>query len=154
MTGYINVMLVLQSCSGSLHIPPGSSNKTNATSDGVCNFSNTEVEEDVDVIEEVFIPILEEVDRGIKQEEIPGDITFPDVNSEPDEVSYVCICVLLDTFYQSPGIFVFFLCHYFWPIETASLLVIKMFCCLFFWCVCVCVGGSVCTRWVCQHVIA
>jgi hypothetical protein len=100
-------MLVLQSCSDSLHILPSSSSETNATSDGVCNFSNTEVEEDEDVIEEVFISVNEEVDRGIKQAEIPGDITFPDIKSEPDEVSYVCICLLLDTFYQCPGISVF-----------------------------------------------
>ena len=107
--GYINVMLVLQSSSDSLHILPGSSSETNATSGGVCNFSNIEVEEDVDVIEEIFISISEEVDRGIKQEEVPGDITFPDIKSEPDEVSYVCICgLLLDTFYKCLGILVFF----------------------------------------------
>ena len=106
---YINVMLVLQSNSDPLHILPGSSSETNATSDGVCNFSNTEVEEDVDVIEEIFISVNEEVDRSIKQEEIPGEITFPDIKSEPDEVSYVCICLLLDTFDQCPGILVFFL---------------------------------------------
>jgi hypothetical protein len=85
MTGYINVMLVLQSCSGSLHILPGSSSETNAAPD-VHNFSNTEVEEGVDVIE-VPISINEEVDIGIKQEEIPSDITFPDIKREPDEVS-------------------------------------------------------------------
>jgi hypothetical protein len=107
MTGYINVMLILQSSSDSLHIPPGSCSETNATSDGVCNFSNTEVEEDIVVIEEVFISLHEEVDRGIKQEEIPGDISFPEIKSEPDEVSYVCICLLLGTFYQCPGILVF-----------------------------------------------
>jgi hypothetical protein len=107
MTGYINVMLVLQSSSDSLHIPPGSCSETNATSDGVCNFSNLEVEEDINVIEEVFISVNEEVDRGIKQEEIPGDITFPDIKSEPDEVSYVCVCLLLDTFYQCPGMSIF-----------------------------------------------
>jgi hypothetical protein len=83
-------MLVLQSCSDSLHIPPGSCSETNATPDGVCNFTNIEVEEDIEVIEEVFISVNEEVDRGIKQEEIPGDITFPDIKTEPDEVSYVC----------------------------------------------------------------
>ena len=104
---YINVMLVLQSNSDPLHILPGSSSETNATSDGVCNFSNTEVEEDVDVIEEIFISVNEEVDRGIKQEEIPGERTFPDIKSEPDEVSYVCICLLLDTFDQCPGILVY-----------------------------------------------
>jgi hypothetical protein len=107
MTGYINIAMVLQSCSDPLHILPSSSSQTNASSDGVCNFSDTEVEEDGDVIEEVFTAVNEEVDRGIKQEEIPGDITFPDIKSGPDEVSYVCICLLLDTFYQCPGISVF-----------------------------------------------
>jgi len=105
--GHINVTLVLQSSSNPPHILPGSSSETNTTADGVCNFSNTEVEEDVDVIEETFIVMHEEVDRGIKQEEIPGDINFPDIKSEPDKVSYVCICLLLDTFYQCPGMSVF-----------------------------------------------
>jgi hypothetical protein len=93
--GHINVMLVLQSCSNSLHILPGSSSETNATSDGVCNFSNIEVEDNaVDVIEEDFKVIHEEVNVGIKQEEIPGDITFPDIKSEPDEVSYMYMSVI------------------------------------------------------------
>jgi hypothetical protein len=94
-------MLVLQSCSDPLHIQPGSSSERNATSDGVCYFSNTEVEEDVDVVEEVFIAVHEEVDLDIKREVIP------DIKSEPDEVSYVCICLLLDTFYRCPGISIF-----------------------------------------------
>jgi hypothetical protein len=121
----------------------------------VCNFSYIEVEEDdIDVIEEVFKTVHEEVGVGIKQEEIPGDVTFPDIKSEPGEVSYVCICLLLDTFYQCPGVSVFLLCHYFWPIETAPLLGIKLFCCCCPppppWCV----VGWVCTGWVGQHVIA
>ena len=108
--GYLYVVLVLQSCSDSLHILPGASSEPNATSGVVCNFSNIEVEQDVDVIEELFISINEEGDRGIKQEEIPGDITFPDIKSEPDEVSYVYICgLLLDTFYRCPGILAFLL---------------------------------------------
>jgi hypothetical protein len=103
--GYINLMFFLQSCSDSLHILPGASSEPNATSGVVYNFSNIEDEEDVDVIEEIFISINEEVDRGIKKEEIPGDITFPDTKSEPDKVSYVCMCgLLLDTFYRCPGI--------------------------------------------------
>jgi len=53
-----------------------------------------EFEEDVDEIEEVFLSINEEVDRGLKQEEIPGDIIFPDIKSEPDEVSYICMSVI------------------------------------------------------------
>jgi len=70
------------------------SSQPNATSGGLCNFSNTDVEEDVDVIEEIFISINEEVDRGIKQEEIPGDITFRDIKSEADRVSYICMSVI------------------------------------------------------------
>ena len=86
--GYINVMLVLQSSTDSLHIVPGSSGESHATSsDGVCNFSNIEAEEDVDVIEECFIAVNEEADIGIKQEEIPEDISFSDLKAEPDGVS-------------------------------------------------------------------
>ena len=93
--GHINVMLVLQSCTDSLHILPGSSSESHATSfDGVCNFSNIEVEGDVDVIQEGFIAVKEEVDIGIKKEEIPEDINFRDIKSEPDEVS-LCVCLSL-----------------------------------------------------------
>ena len=91
--GYISFMLVLQSCSDPLHILPSLSSQTNATSDGVCNFSNIVVA-DVAEIEKVFISINEEVDRGIKQEEIPRDITCPDIKSEPDEVSYIFMSVI------------------------------------------------------------
>ena len=87
-------MLVLQSSTDSLHILPGSSGESHATSsDGTCNFSNVEVEEDVDVIEEDFIAINEDADIGIKQENVPEDRNFPDIKTEPDEVSYVCVCV-------------------------------------------------------------
>ena len=88
-------MLVLQSCTDSLHILPGSSGESHATScDGACNCSNIEVEEDVDVKEEGFIAVNEEVDIGVKQEEIPEDITFPDIKADPDEVSYVGVSVV------------------------------------------------------------
>jgi hypothetical protein len=109
MTGHINVMLVLQSCTDSLHILPGSSSETQATqSDGACNNSSITVEKDVDVIEEIFTAINKETEIGIKQEEIPEDITFPDIKSEPDEVSYLCVCLLLDTFCQCPEMSVVF----------------------------------------------
>ena len=99
--GPIVVMLVLQTCADSLHILPGSSGESHATSsDGACNFSNIEVEEDVDLKEESFIAVNEEADISTKQEEIPEDINFPDIKSEPDEVRYVCVCLLLNTFYQ------------------------------------------------------
>jgi len=44
--------------------------------------------------------VNEEVPISIKQEEIPEDISFPDIKLEPNEVSYVWVCLLLDTFYQ------------------------------------------------------
>jgi hypothetical protein len=101
-------MLVLQSGTDPLHILPGSSNESHATSsDGVCNSSNIELEEKVDIIEEGSIAINEEADIGIK-EEIPEDINFPDITSEPDEVSYACVCLLLDTHYHCPALSVVF----------------------------------------------
>jgi len=87
-------MLVLQSCTDPLHILPNLSGQTNATSDGVCNFSNLAVEEDLNEIEEIFMSINEEVDSGIQEVEIPGDIIFPDKKFEPDEVSYICMSVI------------------------------------------------------------
>jgi hypothetical protein len=73
---------------------------------GACNFSDTEVMEDLDVKDD-FIAIKEELPLPIKQEEIPQGITFPDIKSEPDEVSYFCVCLLLVTFYLCPEISVF-----------------------------------------------
>jgi hypothetical protein len=90
---YSNVVLVLQSNTDSPHILPSLTNETNATSDGVCNFTNIEAEDNVHITE-VFKVIHEEVDIAIKREEIPGDITFPDIKSEPDEVSYVYMSVI------------------------------------------------------------
>jgi hypothetical protein len=78
------------------------------SSDGVYDVSNTAAEEDVVVIEEGFIAINKDSDIGIKKEEIPEDKTFSDIKAEPDEVSYVCICLLLDTFYQCPEMSVVF----------------------------------------------
>jgi hypothetical protein len=108
--GHSNVMLVLQSCTDSLKVPPGSSSESFPTSsDGACNFSNIEVEEDVDVKEDGFLAISEELDIDIKQEDIPEDKNYSNVNSEPDEVSYVCVCMLLDTFYHCPEMSVVFM---------------------------------------------
>jgi hypothetical protein len=88
--GHIIFMLVLQSCTESLHILAGSFSEKYATpSNGACNSGSMEVEEDVVVIEECFTAINKEADIGIKQEEIPEDISFSGMKSEPDEVSYV-----------------------------------------------------------------
>ena len=108
-TSNINVMLVLQSCTDSLHILPGSSSETfPASSDGTYYVGNIEDEGDVVVIGEGSRARNKEVDIDIKQEEIPEDIIFPNIKAEPDEVSYVCICLLLDTFYQCPVISIVF----------------------------------------------
>jgi hypothetical protein len=54
---------------------------------------------DMDInVEEISVVHFEEgTDIYIKTEEIPGDITFPKIKAEEDEVSYVCVCPLLDT---------------------------------------------------------
>jgi hypothetical protein len=107
--GHINVMLVLQSCTDSLQVLPGSSSETFPTSsDGACNFINTEVAEDVVVIEEGFIAVNEEAAVCIQEEESPEDINFPDIKSEPNEVSYVRKCLLLGTFFQCRAMLVVF----------------------------------------------
>ena len=119
--GHINVMLVLQSCTDSLRIFPALSIDTFPTSsDGTYDVGNIKVEENIGVIEECFISIKKGADTGIKQVEIPEDITFPGIKSEPDEVTYVCVCVclLVDTFCQCPD---FFLCSQSWPFEMAPL---------------------------------
>jgi hypothetical protein len=96
-------MLVLQSRTDSLHILPISSSETFPTScDVTYDFRNIKVEEDVEEIQEIFTAINEDSDIGVKQEEIPGHITFPEIKSEPDKVSYVFICLLLDTFEHCP----------------------------------------------------
>jgi hypothetical protein len=93
-TGHINFISVLQSCTDPLHILPGSSSEKYATpSDGLCNSCNIEVEVDVDIIEEGFVAINEEACIGIKQEEIPEDITSSGIQTEPDEVSSMCVYV-------------------------------------------------------------
>jgi hypothetical protein len=100
-TGHINVMLVLQSCPDPLQVLPGSSSETfPSSSDGTCDVSNTAVEQDIVVVEELSMAVNKELPTSIKQEEIPEDIPFPDIKAEPHEVSYVCVCLLLDTFYQ------------------------------------------------------
>ena len=91
---HITFMLVLQSCTDSLRILPCSSSEKYATpSNGACNSGNIEVEEDVVVIEECFTAINKRVDIGIKQEEIPEDISFSGIKSEPGVVSSMCVYV-------------------------------------------------------------
>jgi hypothetical protein len=87
-------MLVLQSCIDPLYILPGSVSETFPTSSyGACNSSSREFEENIDLKEEGFMAVNEEVPISIKQEEIPEGETSLDIKPEPNEVSYVCVCV-------------------------------------------------------------
>ena len=124
--GHVNVMLVLQSCTDPLRILPTSSSETFPTSSDGTYDGDIEIEEDVAVIEESFIAVNKEADICIKEEETPEDITSSDINSEPDEVSYVCVCVYACLLQTNDY---FFRCQYFWPIETAPLLRMNNFCC-------------------------
>ena len=87
-------MLVLQSCTDFLQVLPDSSSESFPTSsDGTCDVSNTAVQRDVVVVEEHSIAVNGEASTGIKQEDIPEDISFLDIKPEPNEVSYVCVYV-------------------------------------------------------------
>jgi hypothetical protein len=78
MTGHIKVMLVLQSCTDPLRVLPSSSRETFRTSSaGTHDVGNITFDEDI----------------GIKQEEIPEDVSLFDIKFEPDVVSYVSICM-------------------------------------------------------------
>ena len=82
--GYFNVMLVLQSCSDPLHILPGLSSGTNATSsDCACHIGNVKVEEEeVNVKTEKGVDSDEEECVGIKDEE--GIYSEEEVDEEED----------------------------------------------------------------------
>jgi hypothetical protein len=69
-TGHINVMLVLQRCTDSLEVLPGSPSQT-SPSDGTCDVSNIKVEGDLDMQgeEEVNVKTEEEECIDIKQED-------------------------------------------------------------------------------------
>jgi hypothetical protein len=90
--GHVNVMLVLQNCTDSLNHLLSPSFETFPTSDCTFDFGNITVDQDV-VIEESFVAANRQTDVGIKQEEICGDLTSPDIKAELNKVSYVCVYV-------------------------------------------------------------
>jgi len=70
MTGYINVMLVLQSCTDPLHILPSSSSDTYGTSsDCAYHVGNMKVEGDLDMQEEEGEGNVK-TEKGIGSEEV------------------------------------------------------------------------------------
>jgi hypothetical protein len=118
---HIKIILVLQNCTDSLRVLPSSSRETfSRPSAGTHDVGNITLEEEIDVIEETLIAIHKEEDIGIKQEEIPEAITFPDIKSEPDEVRCVYTRMSVIRHNSSVSRNVFFLCPYIWRIERAS----------------------------------
>jgi hypothetical protein len=70
MTGHINVVLVLQSCTDPLQVTAGSSTETFPTSsDGTYGVGNVKVEEDLDIKEEAGIYGEEEEHIDTEEEE-------------------------------------------------------------------------------------
>jgi hypothetical protein len=70
----------------------------------VVEMSVIKVEEatDVDIKQEEIsvVKYEEELLVDTKEEDIPGDVTSPTIKAEHDQVSYICVCPLLDTFYE------------------------------------------------------
>jgi hypothetical protein len=81
--------VVLQSCAVSLEALPGSSSEACATS---CN----------DADEVMSIKVEDGTDTHSQPKEIPVGISFPAIKAEQDEVSYMSVCPLLDTFHSWP----------------------------------------------------
>jgi len=86
MTGYLNVMLVLQSCTDPLHIPLSSSSDTYGTSsDCAYHGGNMKVEEDLDMQEEE-VNVKTEKGRGNEEEECIDIEDEEGICSEEEEV--------------------------------------------------------------------
>ena len=85
MTGHINVMVVLQSCTDSLHVLPGSSCETfPPSSDGAYDVSNVKVEENIDIKEEEE-DMKAEKGTGNEEEECLGIKHEEGIYSEEEE---------------------------------------------------------------------
>jgi hypothetical protein len=87
MTGYVNVMLVLQSCSDSLHILTGSSSDTNTTSsDCAYHVGNVNFDEHLHVQEEEGeVNVKTEKDICSEEEECIGTKDEEGMYSEEEE---------------------------------------------------------------------
>jgi hypothetical protein len=75
---------ILQSCTVSTGVVPGALVETNITSSDEAH-------------EVIRIKVEEDAEVHIKIEEIPEPISFPSIKTEPEEVSYLSVCSLLDT---------------------------------------------------------
>jgi hypothetical protein len=81
--------LVLQSCTVSLEALPGSCSEASGTS---CNNAD----------EVMGIKVEDGADTHSQPEDIPVGIACPVIKAEHDEVSYMSVCPLLDTFHHYP----------------------------------------------------
>ena len=126
-----NCMLILQSCTNSPKILVGLCNERSGT---MCEYvhervikvevtdmdikveemSVVKVEEDTGVnIKEEVIPVIrfeEDTLVDSKKEDIHWDVTSPTIKAEQYQVSYMCVCPFLDTFYENPIMCTIF-CH-------------------------------------------
>ena len=91
--GHINVMLVLQSCSDSLHIQPSSPSDSNAaSSDCAYHIGNMNIEEDVDMQgEEGEVNVKTEEGIGSEEEECIGVKDEEGIYSEEEEEEVIHI---------------------------------------------------------------
>jgi hypothetical protein len=73
---------------------------------------STNVEEvtvmDIKVEEIPVVKFEDETAMDIKEEDFPWDVTSPTVQADEDQVSYMCVCPLLDTFHKYPIMFTVF----------------------------------------------
>ena len=102
-----NCLVVLQSCTNSAKVVADLCDERRAMSSGDLHTGvSTKVEEvtdmDIEVVEISVVKIEEETTIDIKEEDISVDGTFPAVKAEEDQVSYMCVCPLLDTFPEYP----------------------------------------------------
>jgi hypothetical protein len=99
-------MLVLQSCTNSPKVVSGLCSERRATCSGDMHEGvSTNVEEvavmDIAVEDVPVIKFEEKTAMDIK-EDFPWDVTSPVVKTEHDQVRYLCVYPLLDTFYKCP----------------------------------------------------
>ena len=84
--GHFNVMLVLQSCTDSLQVLPGSSFKTfPSSSDGTYDIGNIKFEEDVGIKEEEKVNVKAEKCIGSEEEECIDIKDEEGIHSEEEE---------------------------------------------------------------------
>ena len=83
--GHFNVMLVLQSCTDSLQVLPGSSCEFPSSSDGTYGIGNIKFEEDIDIKEEEKVKVKAEKSIDSEEEECIDIKDEEGIHSEEEE---------------------------------------------------------------------